>query len=185
MTSWWCFIPEHDANSVAVVTMREMAIPSLLPLSSVWWRYSFSQCLAHPPQYTAIRALANADFRRCPPPPLLPSLPYLSGYVDHLRGRALGSHSAQGLCSVEVRMIYSASIASEKSGESGPKIKWNSHWNPEPELEIMRSKARTNKPPSFQMLDMGLCVFISRFLSHLDVLCSGSAFSPSWRQRKS
>lgn len=99
--------------------MREMAIPSLLPLSSVWWRYSFSQCLAHPSQYTALRALAAADFGRCPPPPvcithLLPSLPYLPGYVDHLGGRALGSHCAQGLCTVKVRMIYSASIASEK-----------------------------------------------------------------------
>lgn len=168
---------------------REMAIPSLLPLSNVWWRYSFSQCLARPSQYTTIRALADADFGRCPPPPvcithLLPSLPYLSGYVDHLGGRALGSHGAQGLCTVKVRMIYSANIANEKKWWVRPENTMEFTLKSWAELEIMRSKAQANKPPSSKCWIWD-CMFLSPSFSVRDVLCSGSAFSPAWRQRKS
>lgn len=71
--------------------------------------------------------------------------------LAHLRGRVLGSHGVQDLCSVTVRNIYSASIEKKKS-ESGLKISWHSCKNHESELEIMTSKAHTNTHTPFQML---------------------------------
>lgn len=112
---WWCwmwsFIPQHSAKSVAEVSKGEKVTPFLLLLSGPLRRYSpFLVPILSFPTETVTRAFVNADFRCIPPPPPCTEHPDLSLPYEGLGGRALGSQGAQGLCSVTVRTIYSASI---------------------------------------------------------------------------
>lgn len=93
------------------------------------------------------------------------------------RRQSFRSQGAQGLCSVTVRTTYSASIEKKEWVRPENTVTFTlKSWVWVRNHE--KKSTHANKPPPFQMLYMGLYVFISLLLSLLDVPYSVcSAFS--------